>query len=374
MIYRNLTFGIVVLSFLMTSASIAEASSRVFVYQMKNGEVVFKTCPTGKIQKNRDCVGSSFSNKVAPEYFEKVLWAPYLIVNSDKMKPLSEDEAKAFQTSGINPKEILKKRKSNLLYKLGLIEKLVSEDKSNKNALKLLSRAKEQLISSDPSSTDVLKLNDLIKKILLNRMNSDGNPNIIKPDSPSSQALWRQFDGSLPECGTNESHTIEQRISDCSNVLGPDSHSKKVGKWKLVARKKNEDKGKYYEVWKDTQTGLIWGDLLEKTLPFYFLVDVNEKGEITKDKICSSDVYGLARAFITKQTFALPTISELEQALQNGLGEVTPNMNHWHWSATSFPNEYLDMAWGITSGVTQFRDFDFKYYYSGVRCVGRTGS
>jgi len=354
----------------LSSVSTAAASSRVFVYQKQKHQIAIKTCTSGKLLKQRDCSGPSFENLVDAELFKQTQLSSLLIIDPDKLKPLSEDEMKSYRDSGLNPSDIMQKRKSNLNAKLEAIEKVLVKSKNPAKSLQLLKRAKKQLLTSNPSGTDVLILNELLKKIFDEKLNDSARQKIVETETPQSQTFWRQFDASIPECGADDKESIEQRIAGCSTSVKAPRSSGAIT-WQLVSRQKNDHNGKYYEVWKDTQSGLLWGDLHEGVLPYYFLVNVDDAGKVLKEKFCSSPAYKMSRTGITQVNFRLPTIAELEQAVQNGIAEVAPNMNQWYWSASPFPNEYQDMAWGLSNGIVQYRDFDFKYYYSAVRCVGR---
>lgn len=357
---------------IIISTNAAESSVRKFIYKIDREEIVLQICVSGEVNTKNECIGESSTNRIAAYYFMQILLSPYLIIDSDKLKPLTDEEKKAYSTAGIKPSEIMQKRKENLNHKLNLIKKLLKEEKI-KDSKKILSLAEKQLIASDPSATHIFKLNELIQKVFKDKIDASNKQSIVESETEANKIFWRQFDSSIHQCGNNKSQTIAQRISSCSMSITINKDKRKII-WNLVARKRSDRNGKFYEVWKDSQTGLLWGDLYDKLKPYFHLVDVDPKTKVVKDKLCSTDEYDIPSAGLSPQNFSLPTIEEFEQALKNGISEVVPNMNNWFWSSTTFPSEYDDNAWGISNGMTQFRDFDFKYYYSYVRCVYRSKS
>jgi hypothetical protein len=352
------------------ATTFAESTERIFTYKKQKDEIILRSCLASQLRNKKDCPGGAPENRISEDYFKMAMEAPFIIIDADKIKPLTANEKKIYQSAGLNPLEILQKRKSNLERKLALIEKLLLQNEKPSGTSLILKKAKAQLFASDPSGKDVLKLNKIILKFFNDKINS--NKSIVETEMNITYSQLRQFDPSLPECGGGKNNTIEARILDCAKVTKSSGQVNGRANWNLVARKRSNDTGKFYEVWKDSKTGFIWGDRLDQILPHYYLVDLDGDGKTIKEKICSSDKYNQAKAEISERSFRLPTISELEQGLQDGMNDVFPNMREdWYWSATLFPGEYQDMAWGVANGLTQYRDFDFRYYYSSVKCVAR---
>src|SRR5262245_26872135 len=67
---------------------------------------------------------------------------------------------------------------------------------------------------------------------------------------------------SLDDCGTKDSMSTEERIQDCSRLSESSKKPKNVV-WNLVARKYDLSSGKSYEIWRDSKSGLLWGDRLD---------------------------------------------------------------------------------------------------------------
>lgn len=105
-------------------------------------------------------------------------------------------------------------------------------------------------------------------------------------------------------CGLEGS--IEERIKDCDLTKNGFS---------LIHR---DEKGR--EIYKDTKSGLIWGDRIS--------FDFNHYGS---QKACDTDV---PEEKVLKLKWRLPTIREFEQAAANGMKSALPNMIQSYWSST----------------------------------------
>ena len=115
---------------------------------------------------------------------------------------------------------------------------------------------------------------------------------VVKAVYWDDRTIW----GPDSECGTNEG-TTESRIADCAKLPGSSAGHKgpipgpNLVEWNLVSRSRYPFWGRFYEVWKDSKTGLFWSDRLSK--------------EYCKN--CGS-----------------PDLQELKEADENGIGQVLP--------------------------------------------------
>jgi hypothetical protein len=177
------------------------------------------------------------------------------------------------------------------------------------------------------------------------------------------------------ECGTNEILTVEERIKDCSPL--PNSTKKSYYEhvtWNLVVRTYDPKIRIFHEVWFDSNTGLVWGDRLDKKYSHYDAIELDDDGKIISEKACASKEAKLANAGITEKKFGLPTSKEYHKAEKNGIREILSNLGNYEdrdvWSAT------LDTLFGDDEA----RGFSFwegsmfagkRKSVLSVRCVGR---
>lgn len=118
-------------------------------------------------------------------------------------------------------------------------------------------------------------------------------------------SFFISFSSFAKPCGLQGS--VDDRIKDCSQVKG---------RFSLVAMTENG-----LEIYKDTQTGLIWGPRI--------LSDFNHYGS---NMACSEEVSGYLNIGALK--WRLPTIQEFESAYSNGMKSALSNSEHTYWSST----------------------------------------
>jgi len=142
--------------------------------------------------------------------------------------------------------------------------------------------------------------------------------------------------------------SLEDRIKNCAklpaSVKKVKAHKGKEITWQLVSRMQDpKNSKKFYEVWKDTQTGLIWGDRLSKKYKHYDAVKLRDDNSVIEETACNSYEGKIANTNISERKFRLPTMKEVKQANKNGLFEVLPNMgSYFFWTVTmdANSNEY----------------------------------
>lgn len=186
----------------------------------------------------------------------------------------------------------------------------------------------------------------------------------------------------LPDCGTDaiisqrqerqakaetaesSSYTIDDRLKDCATLPGSETYMNSV-RWNLVARQKNNKTSRYYEVWQDSRTGYLWGDLLDKK---YIQEDaiMFSGGMAVKQLACNSEL-GIRANIVTDGTqFHVPTPAEYVEAERGGISAILPNMKG---------NSFLTSTPGTYKLNTVFKpdvgrlDTGFQLASYSIRCV-----
>jgi hypothetical protein len=386
------------------------------MYYKDGNDIVVKNCGKGYavIEKRSDCEIVGQENRVPVEAFKRVLKAGFLFNDADKLKPLTRDELEAYRKSSPPQIDHLKQRERELDTKLAqirvFIQKYGKDDKTGSDSdetTKLLADVRKELASTGLGEQATKKVNALINELVDKKIASTemSSTSLAQAGDQATYTLLKQFDASRAECGTDEilngerpgpstpnaapaagkgawlesiliskalaadPITLEQRIKDCAALPGSLKRTKAGVAWNLVARRRDRATGAFSEVWKDSKSGLVWGDNLRSTYTHYNAVALDLKGQVSQEKACVGEEGKQAVAGVTGKSFGLPKIEEFEQAEKNGIREALPNMNHWFWSASLYAYSQ-DGARGFYgySGASYvvFRGVDFS-----VRCVGR---
>ena len=184
------------------------------------------------------------------------------------------------------------------------------------------------------------------------------------------------------ECGISGS--IETRIMNCAVNAKSTVVSNTGTVWNLVSRKYDQPSDALYEVWRDSKTGLLWGDFLgwknyayPQNLPtFYQAVKLADDGNVIQETACDSKLGKAASAQIQDKNFGLPTYYEFLEAEKNGFREVLPHMHYRpqeprFWSRTRSPNNpRYGRPWVFDSND----GYAFSVapdWGAAVRCIGR---
>jgi len=179
-------------------------------------------------------------------------------------------------------------------------------------------------------------------------------------------ALLKNF-APVPRQPCGEVGTPLERANDCAKA----TTSKNT--WELVALTKGMKlitrTKELKEVWRDTKTGLIWGDRLEKPYSFNDLVELDKNQRVLREKICPT-VEAENGKLVKVLRFRLPTIEEFKQANSDGIRTRLPNMDGRYWTSSVFTNGswygwVFDGSTGESDG--EVRDDEFA-----VRCVAET--
>jgi hypothetical protein len=405
--------------------TIAGPGGEVLVFYRDGSDVIIRNC--GKdypsVQKRSDCAQVGPENRIPLESFKSALKSEFQFSGADKLKPLTPDEVKAYRSADTTKVDALKWKEKSLSEKLARIQEFVklkgADDQTKQDQAatqKLLDQARAQLGSAKAGSDAVQKVNDLINQVI-DQITVDGNSasgmyrfSSQKNSDEAMYTLLKAYDPSGSECGTDDilngtrpapgnenpgdtksskaaflkrifmipealarEITTDDRIANCANLPGA---VKKAGsdqvRWNLVSRQRDRSTGKFYEVWKDSTSGLLWGDRLDSNYTHYNAVELSVDGKrVVSEKACAGDEAKRANTGLREKTFGLPTIEEFQQAEKDGVREVVPNMSrHWYWSASRNPYD-AHFAWEF-SGNYGVSDYDFRDddFYS-VRCVGR---
>ena len=198
---------------------------------------------------------------------------------------------------------------------------------------------------------------------------SQGGVSLVRWDD---RKVW----GPDVECGVDED-TIAERVADCAKLPGSSADYKgdvpgqKLVEWNLVSRARHRSSGRYYEVWKDSKTGLLWGDRLEGSYSHYDAIEIKD-GVVKYEKACHSKEGRIAYARITEKHFGLPTAEEFREAEKDGIEFVLPNMptfgraDEYFWTATLDSQKAGD-AYFFRGGLSSAS----RNVGGWARCVGR---
>ena len=249
----------------------------------------------------------------------------------------------------------------------------------------------EKSLASDNSSEDALLRNSLNALRVLSGKEVDGLLPPGKSDEGRMQKLadlraegWRvrtlfaRFDPTLEECGKtpatkpgdkSKKFTINDRTKDCALRPSASVMGKNGSVWMLVTRVKDPATMKFFSVWQDGNTGLLWGERLEQAYTHPSALTPAGKKSLPLEVACQSKEAEWPHALLAKEVkFRLPTAKELEAASSNGMEEaLTAAKDQAFWSS-SIVEGLPDLAWahapGANLGVIARR------MQASVRCVG----
>jgi hypothetical protein len=188
------------------------------------------------------------------------------------------------------------------------------------------------------------------------------------PECGIAQPAIHYATSDAPRC----TQTIDERIKSCAAFPGSSKTTTSGVTWNLVSR--SDSKGNLMEVWRDSESGLIWSDTLKKDPGS---IDYNHygairmaNGKVVEETACLSDEGKNASAHICERSFGLPTLADFQSAERHGMREVLPNINdRIFWSATL---PYSRYAYSISTFNVALPRIEYRgSWYNDVRCVGR---
>jgi hypothetical protein len=153
----------------------------------------------------------------------------------------------------------------------------------------------------------------------------------------------------LQTCGLTES-TIDARIQNCSAVPNSQRVSGTGVKWNLVARSHDVQTGKFYEVWEDSNTGLVWGDRLDREYTHFDAVTFGSQCHtdslgyvlycnVISETACESADGIRANVGIAERKFGLPRTDEYWTSFEDGILEVLPDIRQGFFWSVDFPTD-----------------------------------
>lgn len=181
------------------------------------------------------------------------------------------------------------------------------------------------------------------------------------------------------ECGL-KFNDVNSRIIDCNQFPNSKKISSSGVTWNLVSREINSDDGNTIEVWRDNASNLIWSNILKNEYTHFSAIrlgkncfkvsDYEYNCNVLVESACESSDGMRASANITDKKFGIPTVSEYEKAIADGLAEVMPNVEfHWFW--TSSLNPYPQSSAMVFDGNWPRITSAPRSGQQAIRCVGR---
>jgi hypothetical protein len=239
----------------------------------------------------------------------------------------------------------------------------------------------------------------------------NGSPQLVKVDRTGWGATT---------CG--QAGDLFTRIADCSTQLGAQTTWDGATKgnagqseWRLVSRSGNTSAGKGREVWRDSQTGLLWSSLVSTNINWCKAIgnsnsqntDITAQNlnEDDPDNICDqvfnqnqlagnpvisactefqgtttvdADIdnngkAGLAKTSTPAVGWRVPTIYDYMIANQNGIRFVMPDMQTAslgdEWTATIYSVDSSNAF--VVDTATGQRKVTSRNFTNNVRCIGR---
>lgn len=349
---------------LNTEARQEKSNGEVLIYFKDGQQIVVRNCGKNfpKIEKYGDCKG--VENRVADAAFKAVLFQELRVGEVDRVKPMTKEEiniklagTKTFLSQGISAQD------------------KISIDK-------LFAGLRAQVIDGKVNGPIFKIVNDLVDS----RISSIGEDKFLYKVLESNigdQVIFnalRQFDASKGQCGT--AATIEERIKNCAALPNATRKTSSGAIWNLVARYRYPATGKFYEVWQDAQTKLLWGDHFDIRYSHYNTIALgaqcqniaadSKRCNVIAETACASEEGKRSNGAITEKKFALPTIEEFQEAQKHGMHEVLPNSNgYWYWSSSLNASDPH-----IARGFYSFNKHSYLYFFyrdfpDSVRCVSR---
>jgi hypothetical protein len=398
---------------------VVRPDGEVIVYYMDGnwstgGDIVVRSCGRNhsKVESRSDCKGTE--NRVPVEEFKNELLSEFLIGDAYKLKHMTKDEK-------------LKELDANLAHVKGLIAQGAGNQAEQGQAAveKLFADVRAELAKGTYDGPAVKKANNLTREFIYKKIADSKTLHKATEGKDGDQIMFgflRQYDASKGQCGTDAilggakgynpgdenkdskegvrraawllnalvpvanaaTYTVEDRIRNCISLPGAVKKTAAGVTWNLVSRSRDPKTGKFYEVWRDSQSGLLWGDRLDKKSSHYDAIALGSRCErasahsmkcnVIKESACESEEGKRANAGIGERRFGVPTLEEYEAAEKDGIREVVRNMKYYSfWSASVYSGlpAYGSGNAHSFGGDLGHRSFGARADDLSVRCVGR---
>ena len=367
--------------------------------------------------------------------FKNALKDELTILDAEKLRPLTSEEVKAYSKSDPAKLDMIAKQKKRLEERLASIQAFVeiygadskrTQDRARTKAL--FEKSVRELENGNQGLAATHKVNEVIDDIVDKTINDEYKTTSVSSARNSDQAIYRllkNFDTSRKDCGTDELINgspgkpnqdsnkakqatwllkqlwfspafaavlggVEARIKNCaqhgktSQVIFKNPDTGQSVTWDLVARQRDPATMKVHEVWRDSNTGKLWGDMLDGKYTQYDAVELNALGKVVSEKACApkddakqARIARHANAGVDEKNWGLPTEQEYDEAANDGITRVLPNLDadRWYWIAgrlkgISDPKDVapaFQPGWGPNGGSTD----NWPDRPIWVRCIGR---
>jgi hypothetical protein len=408
------------------------------VFYKEEGDIVVRTCGNrySEVETQSDCIQKGSENRVPVRVFKKMLQTEFLIGDADKFLPMTKEEIEEYRkrnskTPNVETTEKLRAQEALLNAKLARVEEFLAGNAVREGERELiraqLKAVGEELAKGETRGPAAKKVNYLINEIV-DKIADSSTLYKVGEEREGNRAMFRllrQFDAGKGQCGTDaiisgskdynpgdhdraprggglkgawlwtaifpearaETYTVEDRIKNCISLPGAVQEPVPGVKWHLVARTRDEKTGRYYEVWQDSQTKLLWGDRLDKTFAHHEAIvlgsncrkvrpaNPNESDSkacnVILETACTSEEGIKANAGLGGVTFGLPTIHDIRLARRHGMERVLPNLEGATFWSASLKDHLIgkDEAYLFTHSAGTYYSSPKERF--SVRCVGR---
>ena len=363
-------FFVPLISLAQPASCFAKREINTLAFYRKNNSITVLSCFD-------TCERMAYKNNVPLESFEKFMRTHFSLTEDDRLRAITTDEVSAYTWSNATLDQAHTEHEKPILRKFDKLQSVFNVQSKNRpdeyssSALEAsIESAKNELYTLKEAASGVARVNELLAQHIRNLLN-DGRESIHEFHSSRAEDQFlyhflEQFDASRPECGAKNCHTLHFSTKT----------SKTGVKWNLVSRKRSKDTGRFYDVWQDSKTNLLWTNPLDEQYTHTAAAVMHPNGKLTtntnvlKELACVDAQGKRARANINDRKFALPTIEEYRQAEADGIREVQSLEGRWFWTSTLEPyNSDAAREYNGTYGYYDIRHVDYKYDW--ILCVGR---
>ncbi|RZA07046.1 MAG: hypothetical protein EOP11_08775 [Proteobacteria bacterium] len=362
---------LILLSFLLPEAAkatwsravnveIAEGTKRAFVFHRDGNILLARECPNVRMPKKPQlldnqpadalCLAREPDIRLPLDAFKDALKQIFIVRGPPN---LAAPRLKSFTDD---------------VRHLKIPEKLQQEE-DQKEVLRLLA-IKEAIdgIGSEPTEKErpAFKLQEKLAAIAegrLDKIAADGDNPTRSRDILGDMwaySLIQQFDARQKECGPIAA-AFGPYTSNCATIPKAKEAWYQGAAWELVARKW-EANGRFYEVWRDTRSGLLWSERLDSWYTHEEALSVESPAGAGREKACASAEGKRASAGLP-YNFRLPSSYEYMKAFGNAIDKARPRYGFRFWSSYAEG----DIAGLPEDSPTEY--VEFRNRQASVRCV-----